>query len=84
MLPDIPVQTVLLDGFDGTPNLSNVEVAADIELAISMAPGLSSVVSFEGENADTVFAAMASPPSGTPLCNQLSSSWAAGVDDEIN
>jgi len=50
-LTNIPLQTVLLDGFNGVPttgvNSANGEVALDIEMAISMAPGLASVVVFE-------------------------------------
>lgn len=50
-LPAVPLQTVLLDGYDGTPTTGpdsgNSEVSLDIEQAIAMAPGLSSVVVFE-------------------------------------
>ena len=48
-LPNIPVQTVLLDGYDGTPSSGNGEVALDIELAMAMAPGLSKVVCFSAD-----------------------------------
>ncbi len=47
-LPNIPVQTVLLDGYDGTPGAANDEVALDIEMAMSMAPGLTRVIVFSG------------------------------------
>jgi hypothetical protein len=46
-LPNVNVQTVLLDNYGGTPGGGNVEVSLDIEMAISMAPGLSKVVVFE-------------------------------------
>jgi hypothetical protein len=50
-LPNVPLQNVLLDGFDGVPttgeNANNSEVALDIEMVISMAPGLSNVVVFD-------------------------------------
>ena len=50
-LPNVPLQIVLLDGFDGFPiqgtNAANSEVALDIEMVISMAPGLSNVVVYE-------------------------------------
>ena len=50
-LAAIPLQTVLLDGYDGTPTTGsdsgNPEVSLDIEMAISMAPGLSAVISYE-------------------------------------
>lgn len=50
-LPNVPLQTVLLDGYNGTPttgpNSGNSEVSLDIEMAIAMAPGLAKVVVFE-------------------------------------
>ncbi len=52
-LPNVPLQNVLLDGFNGVPlpptnpNAANSEVALDIEMVISMAPGLSNVVVYE-------------------------------------
>ena len=55
-LPSVPLATVLLDGFNGIPttgvNSGNSEVALDIEMAVSMAPGLSKVIVYEaGPNA---------------------------------
>ena len=51
-LAGVPVQTVLIDGFDGTPTTGsqsgNEEVALDIEMATAMAPGLSRIIVFEG------------------------------------
>src|ERR1019366_1509358 len=47
-LPAIPVQTVYLDGYSGAPTISgNPEVSLDIEMVISMAPGMSEVISYE-------------------------------------
>ncbi len=45
-LPDVPLENVLLDGFDGAPTGTGgeVEVSLDIEMSISMAPGLSKVI----------------------------------------
>jgi uncharacterized repeat protein (TIGR01451 family) len=45
---NIPIQTVLVDGFNGSPGSGNSEVALDIEMAMAMAPGLSRIVVFEG------------------------------------
>jgi len=39
-LPNVPVTPVLLDGYGGGPGGGNDEVCLDIEMAISMAPGL--------------------------------------------
>ncbi len=48
--PQVTLQNVLIDGFSGAPGAVNAEVATDIEMAIAMAPGLSSVVVFECTN----------------------------------
>ena len=45
---NIPIQTVLLDGYDGTPHSSNGEVALDIAMAMAMAPGLEKIIVFSG------------------------------------
>jgi Pro-kumamolisin, activation domain/Viral BACON domain len=45
---NIPINKVLIDGYDGTPSDGNGEVSLDIEMAMSMAPGLAAIVVFEG------------------------------------
>jgi len=52
---NIVIQTVLLDGYNGTPSTGvdggEGEVELDIEMAMAIAPGLATIVSFEaGEN----------------------------------
>ena len=40
-LPNVPIQVVLLDGFNGIPVNGDVgEASLDIEIAIAMAPGI--------------------------------------------
>ena len=49
-LPNVPIQVVLLDGFNGIPVTSDpatTEADLDIDMAIAMAPGLSKVVVFD-------------------------------------
>jgi subtilase family serine protease len=79
-LPNVTLTDVLLDGFGGT-NYSNGEVEWDIEMAIAMAPGLSSVIVYEiaGTN---IFGVGTLPPDDLlnrmatdNLAKQLSSSW---------
>jgi subtilase family serine protease len=83
-LPNVPITTVLLNGFNGSPGTNNSEVPLDIEMAIAMAPGLKSVVVFEDTTTDnypdTMLSEMAAPTRGEPLCKQLSASWTYGVD----
>ncbi|HTB22145.1 MAG TPA: protease pro-enzyme activation domain-containing protein [bacterium] len=75
------LNNVLLDGFRGKVKNDNdeVEVALDIEMAASMAPGLSEIVVYEGNPSDfipdDILSSIASPPSGVPLSKQVSSSW---------
>jgi subtilase family serine protease len=67
----VPVQTVLLDGFNGAPGSGNVEVTLDIMMAAYMAPGLSKIMVYEGTSPDDVLNRMATDN----LAKQLSSSW---------
>jgi kumamolisin len=55
-----------------------LEASVDIEMAMSMAPGIDEIVVFEGGVANTVLAAMATT---SPLCNQLSTSVFLGPVD---
>ena len=77
----VPLQTVLLDGYDGTPttgkNSGNPEVSLDIEMAVAFAPGLSKIVLFEtGPNGfqNDILNAMAA----SNQIKQLSCSWGWG------
>ena len=80
-LPNVPLQNVLLDGFNGVPiigaNAANSEVALDIEMVISMAPGLSNVVVYEAGpngNANDILSAMAT----NTAIQQFGCSWDFG------
>ena len=46
-LPNVTLTNVLLGGYDGSAGANNNEVCLDIEMAISMAPGLSKVIVYE-------------------------------------
>ena len=80
-LPAVPLQTVLLDGYNGAPttgpNSGNAEVSLDIEMAICMAPELSTIVVFEaGPNGlpNDILNAMAA----SNHISQISCSWGWG------
>jgi hypothetical protein len=49
-LPGVPLQNILIDGFDGDDTNTDyaVEATGDIEMALSIAPGLSTVYVYEG------------------------------------
>jgi hypothetical protein len=79
---DVPLQIVLLDGFNGVPttgvNSGNSEVALDIEMCISMAPGLSSVVVFEADPVNGLPNDVLQAMSTNTLIKQFSCSWDFG------
>lgn len=79
-LPSIPVQLVLLNGLSNDPNNGDAEPPLDIQMAISMAPGISKVVFYYGNNIDSILTEMADPTKGEPRPNQLSSSWGYNTD----
>jgi uncharacterized repeat protein (TIGR03803 family) len=76
-LPNVPVSTVLLDGYSGSPaGDGNGEVSLDIEMAISMAPRLNAVQVYEGSSTDDILNRMATDDTA----RQLSASWTYGTD----
>ncbi len=76
-LPNVTLTNVLIDGFDGSPGSGNDEVALDIEIVISMAPGLSKVLVYEGNsNPDDILNQIATDN----LAKQISSSWGYTID----
>jgi len=75
-LPNVPVQAVLLDNYGGGPGYGNDEVSLDIEMVISMAPGVSNIYVFEGDSTDDILEAMAA----SNQVKQLSASWSYPID----
>ncbi|MFL6514532.1 MAG: protease pro-enzyme activation domain-containing protein [Chthoniobacterales bacterium] len=49
-VPNVPLQNVLVGGYSGRAGSGNGEVCLDIELAMSMAPGLSQIIVYEAPN----------------------------------
>ena len=78
-LSNVPVQTRLLDKFSGSPGNANGEVALDIDMAMSMAPGLDAIMVYEGVLQNSIYSAIAAP-NGDPLSLQVSASWHYTVD----
>jgi subtilase family serine protease len=76
-LPNVPLQNVLIDGFSGNPPYSDeFEVALDIEMAISMAPGLSQVIVYETANGPvSVFVDILSRMASDNKAKQIGCSW---------
>ncbi|MGH7971214.1 MAG: S53 family peptidase, partial [Limisphaerales bacterium] len=82
-LPNVPLEKILLDGYDGTPTpgsySANNEVALDIEVTAAMAPGLSKILVYEAGPsgyANDIISRMACDNQAA----QLSCSWDFGSD----
>jgi uncharacterized repeat protein (TIGR01451 family) len=71
-LPNVPLSNVLLNNFNGAAGPANDEVALDIDMAMSMAPGLSGVIVYEGIQPNDVLNQMAVDNKA----KELSCSWA--------
>ena len=70
-LPNVQLTNVLLNGFSGAAGGNNFETALDITMAISMAPGLSKVIVYEGKIPNDILNRMATDNQA----RQLSCSW---------
>jgi subtilase family serine protease len=81
-LPNVPLLVVLLDGFNGVPTTGadsgNGEVALDIEMVISMAPGLSNVVVYEAGPSGLANDVLSAMSTNTAI-KQFSCSWDFGT-----
>lgn len=75
-LPSVTLSNVLIDGFNGQPSGSDgqVEVSLDIEMSISMAPGLSQVILYEAPN-PSPFEDILNRMVTDDAASQLSCSW---------
>ncbi len=75
-LPNIPLTNVLMNGFSGAPSGTGgeVEVCLDIEMAMSMAPGLSKIIVYEMANGGN-WIDLLSRMANDNLAPQLSCSW---------
>ena len=78
---NVPLRNFYVDGVSGTPGYSGIanavaEVSIDIEMAIAMAPGLSSVIVYEGNTPNNVLNCMAT----NNAAKQLSCSWGFSIN----
>jgi subtilase family serine protease len=81
-LPNVPLVSVFTNDAYGVPGTANTEYSVDIEMAIAMAPGLSSVVLYERDGIVTdeeTYQEMAYPTYGETRPNQISTSWSMDV-----
>jgi hypothetical protein len=77
-LPDVPVTVIPVHGGVTLPGSGAMEVSLDIEMAISMAPGLSQVYVYEAPNNNAYWVDLLSRMADDNLAKQLSCSWGGG------
>jgi hypothetical protein len=81
-LPHVTLQNTLVGGFNGTPsgNADQVqEVSLDIEMAVSMAPGLSELLVYETSNGSST-SVILNQIATDNSAKQISCSWVLGDD----
>jgi hypothetical protein len=76
-LPNVPLQNVLINEFDGLPGVDEDEVCLDIEMAMAMATNLAAVVVFEEPGEFTWNDVLNTMVSSNQI-KQFSSSWGFG------
>jgi hypothetical protein len=74
-LPNVTLTNVSVDGFTGPPDGGVAEVSLDIEMAISMAPGLSRVMVYEGPEDSAGAYDTLNRMANDDVAKQMSSSW---------
>jgi hypothetical protein len=86
-LTNVPLRVVLIDGFKGVPldrrpGSGNEEVALDIEVALSMAPGISEIIVYEGTPRSTMATInhILNQMATDNAAKQLSCSWGFDID----
>jgi subtilase family serine protease len=83
-LPNVTLTNVLIDGFSGIPDTDANrvgEVSLDIEMVVSMAPGLSKVIVYEAPNCCYYWVDILKQMQEDNIAKQLSSSWLFDYDD---
>jgi uncharacterized repeat protein (TIGR01451 family) len=79
-LPDVTLTNVAVDGGVCTPGSGVGEVSLDIEMSISMAPGLSKILVYEAPN-PSPWEDLINRMATDNLAKQISCSWSGGAPD---
>jgi alpha-tubulin suppressor-like RCC1 family protein len=78
-LPNVPITVVPVDGGISTPGGGAVEVSLDIEMLISMAPGVSRIYVYEAPNSSAYWVDLLNRMATDNLAKQISCSWGGGA-----
>ncbi len=74
-LPAVPLQNVLLDGYNGAAGSGAAEVTLDIELMTALAPGASKILVYEAPNSDAGVVAAYNQIATDNTAKAVSTSW---------
>ncbi len=80
-LPNTPIQTILIDGFNGLPGSGAGEVTLDIELMLALAPGVSKILVYEGPNSGQGVVDTYNRIATDNLAKSVSTSWGLSETD---
>src|SRR5439155_5207537 len=83
MLPNVPLTVVPVNGGVSTPGSDNGEVCLDIEMVMSMAPGVTNIYVYEAPN-PSPWVDLLSRMANDNLSRQLSCSWGEIVPGRID
>ena len=83
-LPSITLTNVPINGGVSIPGSGVDEVSLDIEMAISMAPGVSKIIVYEGPNGSTAWSTILSRIANDNSAQQVSCSWGSGPPDSTS
>ena len=73
----VSLTNVLVNGGVSVPGTGEVEVCLDIEMVMSMAPGISQIIVYEGPNGGTAWSTILAKIAEDNLARQVSCSWGA-------
>lgn len=76
-LPNVPLETVLVDNATGVPGDGAAEVTLDIELMIALAPRVSKIIVYEGPNSEAGVLNTYNKIATDNLAKSISTSWGA-------
>jgi kumamolisin len=79
-LPNVKLQNVLVDGFDGSAGDGAIEVVLDIEMMAAVAPKASKILVYEGPNSSQGVIDTYAKIASDNLAQQISSSWGEAED----
>jgi hypothetical protein len=77
-LPSVTLTNIFVDETNASAGSGNGEVALDIEMAVSMSPGLAKVIVYESPNTTLSALHILNNMATNNLANQISSSWLIG------